>query len=163
PGRRVPRSRVALVVAPAAALLVIVTAWTALEIRGSQATSDVAGVAQALAACAVIVTTATRARREHERSTRVGSLLLSLAYFGRPGEEAPTAVGGLALGDLGFVAGAALSMPAVLLLAGRMLGGSRLRLVLDGSMIAAAVLLMSWLTTVQSLLQGGVPTPQDIF
>ncbi|TMC13285.1 MAG: hypothetical protein E6J41_00865 [Chloroflexi bacterium] len=53
------------------------------------------------------------------------------------------------------MAGTTLGIPAVLLLGGRSVLTSRIRLVLDGSIVALAVLLVSWLTVLHTVWAAG--------
>jgi PAS domain S-box-containing protein len=159
PSHHEPPGRLA--VASGAGVLVY-TAWLLFHIGGDIATGIVDGVGLAAASGGAAVCAAIRARAERGRA-RLGWALLS-------GSCATLVVGELitaylilrnvpaqfpSVADAGFVAGAVAAVAAVLLLSDWTWTSRRTVLLLDGGIVAGAVLLLSWLTVLQSVYRDG--------
>jgi PAS domain S-box-containing protein len=160
-----PDARRLLLPATIAASMAVVATfalWVRFGFGGSYATNfaDMAGqVPIALAALAFALRRALRAREPHARA---GWLLLAASMLSYAVSSVdfswyelwlrvPSPA--LSLSDPTDLAGAALCIPAVVLLTGRAVPGSRLRLALDGGIVVGAVLLISWLTVLHSVYQ----------
>src|SRR5436190_715652 len=157
---RQPARRFVLPTGAAVALVLVDAAWLGGRFGGDAATSAVDGLALAIAPIAAAVLAGLRARVPADGGTRLGWALLAGSCATFPLGEVvsgfiaaghdwvtpfPSAADGL------FLAGTALGVPAVALLCGRLWVASRLRLVLDGGIVACALLLLSWLTVMHTL------------
>src|ERR1041385_4190161 len=124
-----------------AVVLVVHPLWMLHHYAGDRVTTMVDDLVPVTAACLGVVLTARRARLQADRTTRIGWAVLSASCAGLAGGQAIYAFYELVLGahapfpslaDISYVAGTTLGIPAVILLGGRSVLTSRLRLVLDG-------------------------------
>src|SRR2546430_11995300 len=156
--------RVVLMLAGSAAFVLLHAAWIGLRIGGTQVAGFADGIALVVASTVAPALTAVGWRRTSERWQRRGWLVLSLScasfelgvlgaiVFYALWNRLPT---GASVLDVPWLGNSALVAVAVLLLGGRMLGRSRVRLLLDGGIVACAVLLVSWLTTLHAVYRTG--------
>jgi PAS domain S-box-containing protein len=144
-----------------AGLLVHVT-WMAFGLGGALGTGIVDGLALFAGSGTGAALTYRRARGEADPAARLGWTLLSVicaacpvgmvvAAFSLRGMSVPFP----SPSDAVFLTAIALEVPAVLLLCGPMWTTSRLRVVLDGGIVAGAVLLVSWLTVMHEGYRAG--------
>jgi serine phosphatase RsbU (regulator of sigma subunit) len=150
------RQHVLAIAAVAAGAIAIDVAWLLFRFGGVEVTSGVDGGFTLIASVVAAVLTSQRARASADRDTRLGWLglsvssalfaggvLISIGYVFLLNVAVPFP----SLGDVAYLADDSILPVAVLLLAGRTLGSTRLRLLLDGAIVAGALLLLSWLTT----------------
>src|SRR5947208_2511142 len=132
--------------------LVVHTAWTVFHFGGPRVTTIVDDLGPLAAAALAVVLTARRGRVEADRITRLGWRILSASCVGLAGGQLIGAVYEVVLqvplpfpsiADVFYVSSTCLEIPVVLLLGGPMRQISRLRLLLDGSVVALGVLLVS--------------------
>jgi PAS domain S-box-containing protein len=151
-----------------AVVLVVHPAWMVRHFGGDHVTTLVDDLVPVVAATLAVVLTARRARLPADRLTRLGWMILSASCAGLAGGQAVYAVYELvlrtsapfpSLADPLYVCGTSLGIPAVLLLGGRALVSSRLRLLLDGGIVALGVLLVSWLTVLETVWRAGGTDP----
>src|SRR5205085_11331277 len=81
----------------------------------------------------------------------VAGVLIALGYFLALGTGPPVP----SAADVPYLATNVTGVAAILFLAGRDWGASRLRLLLDGGIVACAVLLVSWLTALRAVYLAG--------
>src|SRR5256885_2683048 len=150
-----------------AAGVLIVAAWIVFRIGGEQAAGAVDGLGLAMASGGAAVATALRARSERGLGVRLGwaALSVSSATF-LLGElySAALTFQGLpqpfpSLADASYLAGAAAAVVAVVLVAEWTWSGSPALLLLDGAIVAGAVLLLSALTALHAVVQTGATDP----
>jgi len=162
--RRAATTRLAFLLPGAGGLILLYVGWTVLQIGGHGVSSFVTYFGEAASTVITLVVTGLRARVEARRDARLGWLLLSIAYAGYAVGDWTNAFYVLALNsqppfpsvvDASYGIGNAVVLPALFLLGGRMLSSSRLRLMLDGGIIAGALLLISWLTVLRTVYHAG--------
>jgi PAS domain S-box-containing protein len=150
-----------------AAGVLVVAAWVVFRIGGEQAAGAVDGLGLALASGGAAVVTALRARSERGLGVRLGwaALAVSSATF-LLGElySAALTFRGLpqpfpSLADASYLTGAAAAVVAVVLLAEWTWRGSPALLLLDGAIVAGAVLLLSALTALRAAVHTGATDP----
>jgi PAS domain S-box-containing protein len=143
-------------------------AWLYFRLGGEQVTLVVDDVGGVSAAAGATVLTGIRAAMPAARSVRLGWLFMCLTCAALGVGDATYAYYQLAqhidvpfpsLADVAYLSGASLGVVAVLLLAGLGWAPSRLRLVLDGVIVAGALLLVSWLTTLHAIYTAGSDSP----
>jgi PAS domain S-box-containing protein len=158
-------TRVHVLVAAAGICVVCIDeAWLLLRIGGTQATATVDGLAVLSAAVTAMTCAASGARRSHERSTRLGwslmsgsmllfvvGIVISMLYVVVAGQRYPFP----SLADIPYLSSGVLEVAAVIFLAGPGLTSGRLRVLLDGGIVAASVLATSWVTAMRSIYEAG--------
>jgi PAS domain S-box-containing protein len=158
-GRTVP---VALAVSAGA--VIVYTAWLAFHIGGERTTVLVDDGGNLTVTALAAVATLWRARATAERGDRVGWLLLGIALVlievgssERAFHEIVlgTQTPDISIGTFVYLLSGLLEIAAVLFLCARGLGGLRPRLILDGGLVASALLLISWLMVLRAAYESG--------
>jgi PAS domain S-box-containing protein len=144
--------------AVSAGALILYAAWIAFQIGGDRTTLLVDDGGNLAALGLASVAALWRARATAERGDRIGWLLLGISLAltaGGSSERAfheivlRTQTPDFSIGSFSFLFSGPVQSAAVLFLCGRGLGGLRPRLVLDGGLVASALLLISWLTVLR--------------
>jgi PAS domain S-box-containing protein len=143
-----------------AGCVVLFFAWIVLRIGGGDAVDVVDFVGPAVVAAVCAPFAVGRALTETTRNGRTGwwllvacvvSLGLSSAIFSYYPFVLHVDAPALSLVDLTDQLGSALTIPALLVLVGRMVRTSKLRLYLDGGIVVGAIFLISWLTVFHAI------------
>jgi diguanylate cyclase (GGDEF)-like protein/PAS domain S-box-containing protein len=151
----------------AALLTVGFGSWMALRIAGVEITEAVDGFGEAAAALIAALACALAARRHHGRTRLAWALLCASAFAWAAGEVAwsyfeiilEQQVPFPSPADTGFLAAVPLTVVGVVFFPGRSRAASRLASLLDGAIIAGALLLISWATVLGSIyLAGSIST-----
>jgi PAS domain S-box-containing protein len=163
--RHTLRSPVFLLLVAGTVLVALDAAWLTFGFGGQIVTSAVDGACLWVAAIAATALTAGRARSTRERTERLGWSLLSAStalFLLGDAVIAVVTIGAHAMaapfpsaGDPVMLLAIGLLPVAVLLLSGQIWISSHLRLLLDGGMVTAALLLLAWLTTMERIYASG--------
>ncbi len=157
-------ARLGLLLLAACGLVLAYAAWSALQVGGERVAGIVTYFGEVVTTAAALALTGMRGLEETERSARRGWLLLAAAFAGFLVGDGTGAVYVLVLhsqppfpsvADAGYAFGIAMTLPALLFLGGGTLGTSRLRVVLDGGIVAGALLLLSWMTVLRAVYEAG--------
>lgn len=159
---------VAALIATIAITAVLHPLWMVFRFGGAEAARTVDDLAPIAASLLAVVLTARRAARRADGATSAGWALLAGSCAGLAGGEVIFGVYELvlhvdapfpSLADASYVVGATLAIPAVLLLGGRTLLTSGLRIVLDAGIVAISVFLVSWMVVLHTVWSAGGSNP----
>jgi PAS domain S-box-containing protein len=163
-----PRASPRPLVAVAVVAVLADALWLWRQFGGAELTTLVTGVAIFASAMVAVVLTGRRARLSRTRSARIGWLLLCLSEacfaLGIAVSFAYTVVLGAlppepTLADPAYLVDAGLAVVAVMFLGGSAWNRIRIRMLLDGSIVACALLLLSWLTALHAVYQSHSGSP----
>ena len=153
------------VIASAAAVVLTIAfgAWIAFRFGGVQTTEAIDDLGEAAAALLAAVACVVAARRHRGRMRLAWALLGASALAWAAGEGAWSYLEVIlgqqqpfpSVADIGFLAAVPLAVAGIVLFPGRHRAASRLASLLDGSIIAGALLLISWATVLSVVYHAG--------
>jgi PAS domain S-box-containing protein len=152
-----PPLRTALVVSAGA--VTAYALWILFQVGGERTTLVVDDIGNLVVLGLAAIFTLRRASISARRSDRIGWLLLGISFVVGEGGSSQRAyyeivlrshTPGFTLGSLAFALAGPLEIVGVLLLCGRGLGALRSKLLLDGGLVASALLVISWLTILRA-------------
>ena len=147
------------------------TVWVGLHLGGERPTRIVDDVGDAGGAAVAVVLCALRARRAGPLHQRLGWGLVAAFVAALGTGDAIYAYYDLVLAvpvpypspaDAAYLTAAALGVIACLVLVGPIWASSGFRALLDGLIIACALLVLSWLTVLHAVYDAGASEPQDL-
>jgi PAS domain S-box-containing protein len=133
--------------------------WILFQVGGERTTLVVDDIGNLVVLALAAVLTLRRASISTTRSDRIGWLLLGISFVVGEGGSSQRAyyeiilstdAPAFTLGSIALSLAGPLEIGGVLLLCGRGLGGLRPKLLLDGGLVASALLVISWLTVLRA-------------